>query len=265
MNTIAKYLRLLKGFFIASAIADLEYRFNFVLKVGTDIAWYVAQFSVFEVLFHHTRQISGWTLDSTRVFMALLFVTDSLWMVLVSENLDRLSDKVRKGELDFVLMKPVNSQFMMSLQKMNPSYLGNFILTSLWLIRALRLMPGGVDWARFPWLLILIPCGICLIYTTKFFFSATALIFTRAENINYIFYQLYRLGMRPDSIYPTWLRWVVFTILPVAFVASVPARVILSQSPVYLVGIAVIAATIGLALSAYYWKFALKFYSSASS
>ncbi|MEK7355123.1 MAG: hypothetical protein AAB250_01645, partial [Bdellovibrionota bacterium] len=65
---IRKYAGLLLSFFKASAMADLEYRLNIVMKVFTDVIWYVAQLSVFEVLFKHTDSISGWTLESMRVF-----------------------------------------------------------------------------------------------------------------------------------------------------------------------------------------------------
>jgi ABC-2 type transport system permease protein len=260
-----KYLRMLLGFFKASAMADLEYRLNFVVKVGTDIIWYTAQLSVFEVLFSHTRSISGWTLESMRVFMGVLFVTDALWMMLFSENLDRLSDKVRRGDLDLLLVKPVNSQFMMSLQRMNPAYLLNFFLVLIWLLWSLVQLPDPIHWGRVLLLIITVPCSLAISYSMRFFFSATALIFTRAENINYVWYQIYRLGTRPDTIYPSWLRYTVLTIVPVGFLASVPARLILSTPDLPL-----LTASVGLAiflvyLSTRYWKFALKFYSSASS
>jgi ABC-2 family transporter protein len=126
---IRKYFDIFGGFFRASAIADLEYRLNIVVKVLTDFVWYAAQLSVFEVLFQNVGPIAGWNLGSTRVFMAVLFVVDSIWMLLLSENLDKLSDRVRKGELDLLLTKPVNSQFMMSFQKVSTPYVVNIAFT----------------------------------------------------------------------------------------------------------------------------------------
>jgi ABC-2 type transport system permease protein len=260
-----KYLRMVYGFFKASAIADLEYRLNFVVKVATDVIWYTAQLSVFEVLFSHTNSISGWTLESMRVFMGMLFVTDALWMMLFSENLDRLSDKVRRGDLDLLLVKPVNSQFMMSLQRMNPAYALNFLLAFGWLVWSLGNLPEAMHWMRLFMLIITIPCSLAVGYSMRFFFSATALIFTRAENINYVWYQLYRLGTRPDTIYPTWLRYTVLTILPVGFLASVPTRLILNAPNYALLSALIGISVILLYLSTRYWKLALKFYSSASS
>lgn len=265
LATLVRYLRILHGFFKASVMADLEYRLNLTIKVLTDVIWYIAQLSVFEVLFAHTTSISGWTLASTRVFMGVLFVTDSLYMFLVQENLDRMSDKVRRGDLDLLLVKPVNSQFMLSFQKLSPAYLGNFALTVSWLIWSLTQLPEPVSWLRLFVLIIAVPCSLAVSYSMRFFFSATALIFTRAENINYVWYQLYRLGTRPDTIYPPWLRYVVLTILPVGFIASVPARLILSAPDILLVLASIGIAALGIFLSTRYWRVALRNYSSASS
>ncbi|MES2964329.1 MAG: ABC-2 family transporter protein [Bdellovibrionota bacterium] len=264
-STLRKYSGLLVAFFRASAMADLEYRLNIVMKVFTDIIWYVAQLSVFEVLFKHTNSISGWTLESMRVFMSVLFLVDAFWMLIFQENLDRFSDKVRRGDLDMVLAKPVNAQFMMSVQKMSTPYLVNVVLTFAWMIYSLTELPGGFEAARLLTLLISVPCGLAIAYGLRFVFSATALIFARAENIVYVWYQLYRLAMRPDTVYPPWLRYLVLTLLPVGFIASVPTQLILGLQTLSFLALAILVAAIVLWLSTLYWRFAMRFYSSASS
>lgn len=260
-----RYFSIFVGLFKASAMSELEYRLNFVVKIATDVIWYVAQLALFEVLFSHTRTISGWTLESTRVFMGILFMVDSIFMLLIEENLNHLSSKVRLGELDLILTKPVNSQFLLSFQKMSPSYIGNTCITLAWVTWSLAQLPQPVSLARLSLLFISIPCAVAIAYSVRLFFAATAVIFTHSENINYLWYQLYRLGMRPDTIYPRWLRYTVLTLIPVGFIGSVPARLILESPDIGLVASSVTVAALTIFLSARYWRFTLKFYSSASS
>jgi ABC-2 type transport system permease protein len=264
-ETIKKYAWLLFAFFRASAISDLEYRANLIMKIITDIIWYSAQLSVFEVLFRQTSSIGGWTIDTTRVFMGCLFVVDSVWMLIFQENLDKFSDKVRKGELDLLLAKPVNSQFMLSFQRMSTPYIFNIFMTSAYLIFAMNRLPGGPEWWRLIYLIVALPCALAITYGLRFFFSASALIFTRAENINYVWYQFYKLGTRPDSVYPPWLRYLILSAIPVAFIASVPARLLIeAPSPGLFIGMLAIAG-VSVTISTRFWRFALRFYSSASS
>ncbi|CAN5402654.1 ABC transporter permease [soil metagenome] len=264
MHTFTKYLGLFRSFFKASLMSELEYRFNIGARIVTDVIWYAAQLSVFEVLFRHTSSLNGWSLGETRVFMGILFVTDALYMMLFSENLDRMGDKVRKGDLDLLLVKPVNSQWMLSFQKVSVAYIGNFFLAWCWLIWALSRIPN-FEWSSLFWLTLTVPVSITIIYSIRFMTSATALFFTRADAVNYIWYQVYRLGTRPHGFYPVVLRFAVLTILPIAFLASVPAQVILGKmGPLVLIWGFLVGAVL-IKLSTAVWRRGLKAYSSASS
>lgn len=261
---LAKYFGLYKAFFRASFIADMEFRANFLVRIVTDIFWYIAQILTFEVLYRHTTMIGNWNLSQTRVFLGILFVIDAVYMVLLSENLDRFSDKVRKGDLDLLLAKPVNAQFMVSLQRVNTAIMGNMLIAFSWMIFSLSQLPE-FSWWRLLWLILLIPCGVTVIYALRFMMGALAVIFTRSENIQFMWYQLYKLGMRPDSIYFPWLKFIILTIVPVGVIASVPARALLDP-PNYLLFVWVLVLAPSLIfISNRFWKFCLKYYSSASS
>lgn len=264
MKTLVKYSRLFKAFFKASLVADLEYRANFATRILTDVIWYAAQILTFETLFRVTDRIGDWNLEQMRVFLGILFVVDAVYMILFSENLDFMSDKVRKGEVDLLLAKPVNSQFMISCQRINTAIFGNLLLGIGWLIFALVNLPN-FDWMRILWLLILIPTGILSLYSIRFIFCSLALIFTRADSIQYLWFQLYRLGMRPDSIYVPWLKVVVLTVLPVAVIASVPARAVLDPPHYWLFAWVILWAGMILYFSHRFWNYCLRNYASASS
>src|SRR4051812_49099685 len=132
MKTLKKYLGLYLAFFRASLIGDLEYRANFISRVLADVFWYLAQITGFEVLYQHTNKIGSWTLPQTRVFLGMLFVVDAFYMIILHDNLDQFSDRVRKGDLDLILAKPVNSQFMVSFQRVLTAILGNLVIASSW-------------------------------------------------------------------------------------------------------------------------------------
>ncbi len=243
----------------------MEFRLNMVLKVMTDLIWYAGQISVFEVLFLHSNRYSDWDLPSVRVFLGILFFVDSIYMILFSENLDHLSMKVRKGDLDLLLVKPVNSQFMISFQKTNVSYILNCFFTLGYLAWAISNIPQPIYFSNVVWLFLLIPCGIAVCYSARFFFAALAVIFVNADNISYMWYQLYRIGTRPDSIYPSWMKYVILTILPVGFIASIPSRFVLGKQETWMYWEVPLVTGLLVYGSIRFWKFALTKYTSASS
>ncbi len=264
IKTFKKYIFLLVSFFQASLISELEFRFNIAARFVTDILWYAAQLSVFQVLFHHTRSLNGWSLLETRVFMGCLFVTDAVYMMLFSENLDKLGTKIRKGDLDLLLVKPVNSQWMLSFQKVSIAYAGNLTFALGWLAWSAAQIENFA-WMKMGWMILAVPVGLSIVYSIRFMTAATALFFTRADAVTYIWYQLYRLGTRPDNFYPTALRFAVLAVIPVGFLASIPAQIILGkEGPEWLIWGALLAALL-ICLSSVVWNRGLRAYSSTGS
>jgi ABC-2 type transport system permease protein len=264
VKKLRKYLGVYWAFCRFGLTADLEFRANFVIMFAADIFWYVAQISSFEVLFNFTDHIGGWNRGETRVFLGILFVVDAISMVVLQYNLDALSERVRTGSLDLLLSKPVNSQFMISLQRVSTAHLGNFSTASAYLAWALW-ASGDFSLAKALWLFVTVPCGVIVFYTFRFLFSAPTVIFANAGNLQYLFYHFYRLGMRPDSIYTPWIRYVLLSLVPMALLASVPARLVLGMASPWLALWAVLVAAVCLWATTRIWAFALRRYTSASS
>lgn len=259
-----KYLGLLKAFFIASAAAELEYRMNIILRIIGDIFWYMTQIIMFEIIYSQTNNIAGWTLDETRVFLGIIFIADALYMVFFHQNIDVFSEKIRKGDLDLLLTKPVESQFFVSFQQVSITYIPNFLIGLCWLLWAFNKLPHPSP-LNLLWLLLLVPCSALVVYATRFMFATTALFLTRAENIQYLWYQMYKLGQRPDSVYPMWMRYILLSVIPMTMVASLPARIVVkNESPLLALWMVTVTGAF-IWLSHRYWRFALKNYTSASS
>ena len=264
ITTLKKYFFLYISMFKASFISDLEYRANFFTRILTDVFWYVAQIVTFEILYQHTKHIGDWNHLQMRVFLGLLFVIDAFYMIFIHENLDNISEKVRKGDLDLLLAKPVNSQFMITLQKANTAIIGNLVLGTSWLIYSLYGLES-FNVLRLLWLLYLVPCSLVVIYAMRFVFSASAVIFTRSENLQFLWWQVYRLGMRPDSMYNPLFKWILLTAIPVGVIVSIPARALLNPPEFFYLIWPAVLAPILIYFTHRFWKFALTFYSSASS
>ena len=250
--------------FKTSLIADLEYRANFFAQIVSDVFWYISQILTFEVLYLHTNKIGDWGIQEMRIFLGLVFIIDATHSIIFYDNLDRFSDKVTKGDLDLILAKPISSQFMLSLQKANTSLFANLIIGIGWFLFAIGIYPD-FHYARLIWLIALIPCSLLIMYVIRFFFSSLCVIFTQAYNLQFIWWQIYRLGLRPDSIYQPKIRTVLLTLLPVATIVSIPARAIIEEPNLKLLLWPIVLTPVLLYLSHRFWQYSLKFYSSASS
>lgn len=263
-----KYYDLLKSFFKVSVVADLEFRMNFVILIIGEFIWYSTQLILYEVLFKHTPTVGGWTISQMRVFVFLALFIDSIYMIMWDSNFSKFNDDVRKGQLDLLLIKPVNSIFMLSSQKISISHIPCLFITGAGLIWSLFQLPDFNFYKLFL-LILLIPSGLSVIFCGRFALNATALIFTRADFLQYVWYSLFRLGLRPDGIYSSLLsgffRYFLIFILPFAMVASIPSRLLIEPFQFgYFIWALIMPFILFYALKKY-WNYCLKFYSSASS
>lgn len=261
---IKKILRLYYAFLKASLVADLEFRLNFILLMIAQFVWYFTQIVLFEVIFRHTQYIGDWKLEQMRVFIFLALFVDSIYMILWDSNFVKFNDDVRKGNLDLLLTKPINSMFMLSSQKLSTTHFPCFFITAAGLVWACGNIPD-FQWLNLLWLLLLVPSGLSVIFCGRFALNATAILLTRADFLQYVWYSLFRLGLRPDAIYAGVLRFVLIFCLPFAMIASVPARFLLEPVNWGFVVWAIIMPVVLFTLLNKYWKYCLKNYSSASS
>lgn len=264
VRVLKKYCELFLIIFKTSLIADLEYRVNFTVRILVDVLWYFMQILSFEVLYNHTPLIGDWNRSQARVFLGCLFVLDALFMIFVQENAERMGDKVRKGELDFLLTKPVNSQFLVSFQKLATASLANLIIATAFFIYSIYQLEGFM-WIRLLWFIVIVPISLIVTYVTRFMFSCLNLIFVKSESVQFLWYNLYKLGMRPESIHLPFVRKILLTLIPMSFVANVPAKVILEPFNPTLIFWCLVAGPFYIYLSHIFWNYCLKYYSSASS
>lgn len=265
LKVMHKYARILSTLIKTSFIAELEFRANIALKIFNDFIWYFVQISIFEVLYSHTSQISGWSLGKIKVFLGCLFLADTINMIFYHENLEQLSERVQKGDLDLVLAKPVSSQFMLSFYCLHPSYFFNFFICLAWLLYMLYQELQTFHPVIILKVLILTLCANVIMYSMRFMVVSLAITLGRAENLAQLWYSLFRMSLRPDFVYPTWLRYTLLFVLPLGFVASVPAHILLGVRSDEWLFLAIILSLCLLALSSFFWKRILKHYSSASS
>ena len=110
--------------------------------------------------------------------------------------------------------------------------------------------------------------GVLIWYSIEFIIASLTFFFRDFRTGGWLSHEIMKFSMRPDSIYKGFMRRILFTILPMALVASFPSRLLLSgltyQNQKYLFT-QIIVVIILLSLTRFFWKVGLKRYESAQS
>ena len=260
---MAKILNLLKLFWSTSIMAEMEYRLNFVIALVACLTGMAG--SVFGLsLFYRTGyQFAGWKWEEAVAVLGMFMILDGLLNVLLAANLSSIVTHVRTGTLDFVLLKPLDSQFWLSTRRIRLDGIPD-ILLGLGLVVWSGIQAGAPWWG---WLCLPVALALSttILYSLWFILAATSVWFVKIYNLTEVLRGLCEAGRFPSSAYPgVWRTFFTF-VVPVVFLTTVPAEVLLGRAnPSWLAAFVLLAVGLFM-VSRLFWRFALRFYTSASS
>ena len=128
---MTNYLRVFLTFARNSLVRDMTFRTNFLIDTVTSVSWVLINLGFYVLIFHYTPAIgagTGWGKYQFFLFLATGLLINSLVQALFMTNADEFSELVRTGNLDFALLKPIDTQFLVSLTRIEWSSLGNFVV-----------------------------------------------------------------------------------------------------------------------------------------
>ena len=260
-----RYLTILRIFWSASISAEMEYRVNFIMAAFSSVMMLGGTGLVLSLLYGQDYRMGGWELlDALAVVGAFTFI-EGVQAAFMTPNRTRITELIREGTLDFVLLKPVDSQFWLSVRSVSLWGVPNIVLGLALLVYVLvaRETPPSVLGVVLAGLTL--GLAVLMLYSLGYILSTFTIWYIKLYNITMAMQALVETGRYPISAYPTAYRAFFTFVLPVAFMTTVPAQFLTGKGSVlWLVG-AVIVAGILLASSILFWRFALRSYTSASS
>lgn len=252
----------------------MTFRTNFLIEIVSSIGWMAMNLGFYLLVYSYTSSIEGWGKYQFFVFIATTMFINSVVQALFMPNAQELSELVRTGGLDFALLKPVDTQFLLSLRRISWSSLGNFLVAFGLLIYSLL----QLDQSEFTvWQYVLYPvylvCGVLILYSIMISLAATSIWLGRNQTLYDFWFYITNFSRYPMEIYRgnalgESLRFAFTFIVPVLVVINVPARMMakpLSWEYGQLALFAVLATVMALAASRWIFKRALESYRSASS
>lgn len=260
---MGRYFHVLKLFWGAAIAAELEYRINFVLAAVSSLGNLAGSlFGLF--LFYRTGyRFSGYSWEEALVVLGIFTLLQGFSSTFLEPNLSRIVDRVQQGTLDFVLLKPISSQFWLSANTVSPWGIPDVIFGAVLLLYAANKL--GVKIGNYFLTAIPLLFGTITLYSIWFMLGATSIWFVKIYNVTEVLQGLLEAGRFPMAAYPAAYRFFFTFVVPVAFLTTVPAEALLGRGEIVWTAGAGLLAIGLLFFSRYFWQFALRFYTSASS
>jgi ABC-2 type transport system permease protein len=265
-----RYLRLYIAFWRNGLRQAVEFRANFWANVLTNLGWVFSLVVFLTIIFRNTHSVAGWTEPQMFILFGTYSLVRGLCDTIFYGNLSQMPLYIRQGTMDFILTKPVNSQFYASFRYIHLEELGQTL-------SGLAVVVYG--WSKFHhgWpsatalgmYALLVICGMALFYALNMLLMTFSFWFVRLDNLIVLADTVFGIARNPIDIWAVFgplPRFFLTYVLPLAFLASMPVRALFGIIPLGQTALSALGITmLFLGVSVLFWRKATQSYSSASS
>lgn len=243
----------------------MEFRVDFLFRIFMDTVYYAINLAFYKIIYLHTPLLGGWGETEMTVFVAGYLFVDALNMTVFANNMWYLPLFINKGELDYYLIRPVPSLFLLSLRDFAANSFVNLLMTFGILLWAFSHYMEPFSFPLFVAFLFFLCCGTYLYYLLRVLFIIPVFWIHSGRGFENLFWGMIRFMERPDGIFTGGVRKIFTFVLPFSLMASFPARLIFERFEPYTLfhffGVLIAFTLVVLLL----WRAGMRVYSSASS
>lgn len=226
-----RYLRLLGLQLRTSALLAAQYRWDFLVDGALSLFWAFTAIVPLFVVYSGDRTpgIPGWSFEEALVVTGWFILLQGVLDGAINPGLQAVIDHIRKGTLDFVLLKPADAQFLVSTSRFQLWRVSSLVSAlAVFVIAFARLgfspSPKGVLMS-----LVLLVTATVLLYSLWILIISAAFYVVKVDNLTYLFGSIFDAARWPSSVFRGALKLIFTFVVPLTVMTTYPAEALLGR------------------------------------
>lgn len=263
---LKRYLRIYKSLIAISMDRFFAYRTDTFINffIGTAVWVFFNVFSMYLVTLK-TGGVFGWSRGELILIACLYNVIIGIFGFLFVRSMTEFSDLVNTGKFDLILLKPLDSQFYTSTHIAGISSLIRTLLGIILAVVVIVYFRIQIEFLNIILFTLSLVLSLLLLYSLLFFLNTFTIWTPKIDNITELFYTLRAMGRFPRETFRQLSEIFFVFASPFVIVLSTPTKILLGKATLYDLGELALLSILGLIITRYFWQFALRYYTSASS
>ena len=244
---------------------SLAYRADTVVNILLNLMWLGWELLSLSIIFSNTKTLGGWGFGELIALLGVFRLVNTMMVALIWPNTEKFNQSIRDGSMDYTILQPVNSMFLVTFSRMSIWRIWDLVLAIILIVVGVN-MAGDVatPLSIFNFILLTVS-GAIVIYSLWIVLIALTFYFTKFDNNVTLLQALLDAGRYPVTVYPIWLRIIVTFLIPIAVATTVPLQALRQE-----LGMLQVIMFVGIGIASFIvasqvWKAGLKRYSGASS
>lgn len=223
-------LRAARILFGAAMRGAAQYRADLFFSMIAGLLFQGTGFLTVWVILARFDAIAGWTIADMALLYGMRLFAHGLWVVFLSP-LSHLSRYIREGMFERYLVRPVNPLLQLMTTKIWFAPFGDLLGGAMLLGVALSIV--DIDWSLWKVLFLIAALlgGAMLEAGIQLGLSSTSFHFVKADQLRFTTDQIFSMfGNYPAKIFGSAGLWALTAVVPVVFVAYLPASALLGHA-----------------------------------
>lgn len=266
LRGLKRYASIYAALWKNSVVREMGFRMNFILWIFVEFLWFSLNIAFIAVIYQHTDHIGTWTKWEVVMLTGASHFIQQIFQAFFLTNCTQISEYIRLGKLDFMLLLPVNTRFILSLRQVD---LGGFVNATSALavvgycVHKLQLQVTALQVMTFFGLAVI---GVIIHYALMFMLTTVSFWTVRAQGVVWGYYSLFHIARLPDAVFRGFMKLFFTFVIPMLLVSNVPVKVLVQKLDSPQEMLLLLGMSLGcLAVSEVVWRFSLRHYRSASS
>lgn len=260
-----RYLRIYK-LLLSINLSDLmAYRAGFFGSFFGTTIWGVFHFISIFILTSRVNSVYGWSRSELFMLTATFSIMWGTFRMIFIKNFSQFSHTILQGKLDGLLLKPLDSQFLMSVLKVNYVDVGRIVMGSVFMIYVIHTYHITITLWSIMLFSFLIIFSMFSAYALWFSVSTIIIWFPRLSNLIELLYTFAGILRYPSDLMGGFGEFTVFFLAPILFILTTPVKTLIGRMSIPDIAWLIIFSLLFLLFSRLFWKHALKSYTSVSS
>lgn len=243
----------------------MMYKENFIIWSFVTVGWFILNIVFYQIIYLNVDEIAGWEKPQVLILLGFYFIFDFILWGLLWQNMRQIPEKINQGTMDLELIKPINHQFLLSFKHIGNDDFNSLIFGAVTIIYAMNI--GEIHPSLLDIILSLLALSVAVVYIYSAWFSSMCIAFwfDRIDNLHFLFPGFRQFWRIPRPFYKGIVRGILTFVIPATLITTVPTQFLLKKPTLSLFLLLIIFAFGTLKFSSWFFKIAVKRYSSASS
>lgn len=262
LGTIKKYYKIYLTLLRLNFSVLTAYRGNFINATTASFVWGAFVIISMTLLTSKTSSVFGWTRNELLILSGTYNIIYSIFYFFFSENFEEFPFTIHFGRLDTILLKPLSSQFMISCWYIGYNSIIRFLVGVFFVGFMLFQTHTAITIPLVLQFVLLLLFSVSIIYSIWFLVISITIWLSRLSNLVDLLYSINGFTRYPAAMYKHMPNIMFIFIFPLTLVAVTPAKFLAQRLVPLDTTILIVISLLLLTAVHFFWKFALRFYTS---